>query len=320
MRKETKICLVVGAFLVLLGSVVFAAVMTAYNWNFQNLSAVEYDTNTHTVKDAFSKISINTDTADILFASAEDNTCKIVCYEQENARHSVGVEDDTLSIRLEDAREWYEYIGINFGTPKITVYLPEAQYASLLIKGSTGDIEIPKDCKFENMDISVSTGDIVNDASATELIKIHTSTGNIRTENISADALDLTVTTGKITVTNAICDSDISIHVSTGKTKITDSTCKNLVSDGNTGDISLNQVIAAEGFSIVRSTGDIKLDRCDAQTIFLETDTGDITGSLLTDKVFITQTSTGHVDIPKTTAGGRCEITTSTGDIKITIH
>ena len=45
----------------------------------------------------------------------------------------------------------------------------------------------------------------------------------------------------------------------------------------------------------------------------------DFFGSLLTDKVFITDTDTGSVDVPKTPAGGRCEIKTGTGDIKMEI-
>ena len=37
------------------------------------------------------------------------------------------------------------------------------------------------------------------------------------------------------------------------------------------------------------------------------------------DKVFITDTSTGNISVPKTITGGKCEITTSTGDIRISI-
>ena len=70
---------------------------------------------------------------------------------------------------------------------------------------------------------------------------------------------------------------------------------------------------------IKRSTGDVKFDGSDAAEIFIKTDTGDVTGSLLTDKVFITQTDTGNIDVPKTVNGGRCEISTDTGDIKISV-
>ena len=51
----------------------------------------------------------------------------------------------------------------------------------------------------------------------------------------------------------------------------------------------------------------------------MKTDTGKVVGSLLSEKVFIAETSTGKVSVPKTTTGGKCEITTSTGDIKIEV-
>ena len=173
---------------------------------------------------------------------------------------------------------------------------------------------------FKHVDISLSTGDVDFRASASEMIKIKTSTGDICAENISAGSLDLTVSTGKVTVSGATCERDVTVGVSTGKTYLTDTRCKSVISSGDTGDIYLNNVIATEKFSIERSTGDVKFDGSDATGIFVKTDTGDVTGSLLTDKIFITHTDTGDVDVPKTATGGKCEITTSTGDINIRIR
>lgn len=88
----------------------------------------------------------------------------------------------------------------------------------------------------------------------------------------------------------------------------------------NTGDLSLKNVIATDTFTIERSTGDVVFNGSDATVIFVKTDTGDVSGNILTEKVFITQTDTGSVEVPKTASGGRCEIITDTGDIKINIH
>lgn len=44
-----------------------------------------------------------------------------------------------------------------------------------------------------------------------------------------------------------------------------------------------------------------------------------MTGSLLSDKIFFAQSDVGSVDVPKTTTGGICEITTATGAIEMTI-
>ncbi len=319
MSKSVKIWLATAAFLVIVGLIIFIAAMTACNWDFTKLGTVKYETNTYELSEEFSSISIKTDTADIVFLTSDDEKCKVVCYEDKNAKHSASVQDGTLVIKIVDMRRWYDYIGINFGTQKITVYLPESKYDELTVKESTGDIEIPKDFEFESIDISVSTGDVNNCASASGKIKIKTSTGDINIENVSADMLDLSVSTGKVNAKSITCEGDIKIKVSTGDAKLTDILCKVFSSDGSTGDISLKNVIATEKLSIERSTGNVKLDGSDAAEIFIKTDTGNVKGSLLSDKVFFVETDTGNIDIPKTMTGGRCEITTDTGNIKIEI-
>ena len=262
-------------------------------------SSNEYETNVHEINEEVNSISIKTATAHIEFVPSDDGICKVVCYEEAKERHSIEVQNGTLTINVLNDKEWYDYIGFNIDSPKITIYLPAAEYSSLVIEGSTGDIEISKDFVFKNIDVSLSTGDVKCYASADETIKIVTNTGNIYMESISATSLDLMVSTGRVTVSDIVC--------------------KNLISQGDTGDISLKNVISTEKISIERETGDVTLEASDAVEIFITTNTGDVKGSLLTDKVFITKTHTGRIDVPNSITGGRCEITTDTGDIKISI-
>lgn len=320
MRKTTKLWLVIAASLVVAGLIMFASVMSAYNWDFSKLSTEKYETNTYEIKEEFSSLSMNTDTADIIFALSVDGKCRVECHEEEKVKHSVTVQKDTLVVDMIDERSWYDYIGIHFVSPKITVYLPKAEYTSLFIKESTGDIEIPKALSFESVDIASSTGNVDFCASASELIKIKASTGTICVENVSAGALDLSTSTGGITVSNVTCEGDVKIKVSTGKTNMTDIECKNVTSNGTTGDIFLKNVIAFEQFSIKRSTGKVKFDACDAAEIFVETDTGDVTGTLLSEKLFFVESDTGNIDVPQNITGGRCEIKTDTGDIELDIQ
>lgn len=318
MGKATKLWLMIVAALVILGVCSFVSVMTAYDWDFTKLDTAKYETNTYSVSETIHSISMETKSADIRFAVSEDETCKIVCYEMEKVKHSATVQDGTLTIQVNDQRKWYDYIGIHFRTPKITVYLPETAYTSLNIKGRTGDVEIPKDFTFEMLIIHVSTGDVRN-YSSSQIIEVITETGDIRVENVSTNVLVLCVSTGKVTARSISCKGDMHIKVSTGDTQLTDVTCKTLHSKGNTGDISLQNVVATEKLSVERSTGDVKLERSDAGEILIQTETGDVKGSLLTEKVFLTHTDTGRVDVPQTITGGKCEIHTDTGNIKITI-
>ena len=200
MRKRTKTGLIIASSLVLVGCILFGSVMTMLQWDFSKLSTTKYETNEYAIKERYNNLSIVTDTADIMLVPSESDKSSVVCYEQKNVKHSVTVQNDTLIIEVVDTRKWYEYIGIHFGTPKITVSIPQGEYGALSVRSDTGDVEIPKDFQFESIDISESTGDVTSDAAVSELLKIKTSTGDIRVENISAGALELSVSTGSVTV------------------------------------------------------------------------------------------------------------------------
>ena len=318
MNKRTRIWIITAAILILIGCMIFGGMMMALKWDFAKLSTVKFETNNYVLDTDFSNITVKTDTADIVFAASQDGSCSVVCYEQKNLSHSVAVNDGTLAIELVDTRNWYDHIGIIAHTPKITVFLPDGQYDTLSIKESTGDIEIPEVLTFETIDISLSTGDVTSYASASN-IQIKTTTGDVRTENISADKVVLSVTTGKITASSIACTGDLNVAVSTGDAQLTDVVCNRLISTGSTGNITLKNVTASEEFTIERSTGNVEFQSCDAGALRVKTSTGSVTGSLLSDKIFITETSTGNIDVPQSTTGGICEINTSTGDIKITV-
>ena len=320
MSKSEKAWLITAASLVLIGFILFGGVMTMLKWDFTKLSTQQPETNSYEINENYQNISIVSDTADIVFVSSENSKHSVECYELKNIKHSVRVRDNTLIIELVDSRKWYERIGVNFGASKITVHIPQGEYGSLSIRSSTSDMKIPNDFKFSSIDISSSTGDVTNYASALEGVKIKTTTGNIYTEGISAGSLELSVSTGKVVASDIVCDGDVSVNVSTGKTYLTNITCESVMSSGSTGDISLKNVIAAENFSIERTTGDVSFDGSDAAEIFVETDTGNVVGTLLSEKVFVVNTDTGKKEVPETLSGGRCKITTSTGNIRINLQ
>lgn len=275
------------------------------------------ETNTYEVGEEFESISVDTVIANIILKLSDDGNCRVVCREEEKAKHSVSVEEGVLEIKRVDKSA--VNFGIYIALPMITVYLPETEYASLDIDVSTGNIEIPEDLAFNDVDISVTTGDVDFFAAESGTVKVKTTTGQIDVKNTRAHSIGLKVTTGAVTVSGATLSGDAEIDVTSGKTKLTDVACKSVISSGKTGGICLKNVIASEKFSIERSSGDVEFDRSDAAEIYVKTKTGDVKGGLLSEKIFIAQTRTGSVSVPQIVGGGRCEITVSTGSIHITI-
>lgn len=319
MSKTVKIWLITAAVLTALGLILFTGVMAAYDWDFTRLSTVAYVTNTYETKGEFDKISINVDTTEIEFVSTEDEDCNIVCFEAEKVRHSAAVQNGTLIIDTIDTRKWYDHICISLETPKMTVYLPQNEYASLFIETDTGDITIPKDFSFETVKIDGDTSDVDCFASVDNAIEVEMSTGSINVDTITAGQLNLAATTGDIKVNSVDVKDDIEIETDTGTVKMTDTSCTELFAKSDTGTITFKNITVNGGLSIESDTGDVRFEDSDAANISVRTSTGDVTGTLLSEKIFITETSTGRISVPKTTSGGKCEVTTSTGDIRIDV-
>ena len=311
---------IIALILIVVGAGLFAVAMAANGWDFTKLSTRPYITREQEIPEIFVDLSIQTNTASIVFLPSADGVCRVTCTDDEHVTYEVVVRDGTLEITpMYKKKAWYEHIAITLEQSKITVELPESVYGTLTVRKSTGRVEIPADFAFENLDITTGTGDISVAASVYGSLKLHTSTGDIRVEGGTPTSMDLSVSTGKINVTDVACSGDLFLKVRTGKSLLTNLTCKSLTTQGNTGDITLKNVIATESISIKRTTGDVSFERCDAAALAIETDTGDVTGSLRTEKIFLTKTRTGKIRVPQSDVGGRCEITTSTGDITLEI-
>lgn len=318
--KKTKSWLIAAASLILIGCILFTVVMTVLKWDFGKLSTYEYETNTYEFYNDYDIVSINANVADIEFKVSEnEDITTVVCYEQTKGNHKVEISEEKLIIGYENSKKWYENIGIDFDTPKITLYIPQNKRCELVIKGSTGDIKIPNDLKFQTIDIKSNTGKVENYASA-QNVDIKLSTGNITIKDANIGSLNLHVTTGNITVSDIKETLHTSFKCSTGKTKAENITTKYFESKGSTGDLYMKNVIASEHIFIERSTGDVEFDSCDAKDIHVSTHTGDVTGSLRSPKVFTAKTDTGKVKVPNSTDGGKCELTTTTGDINISVN
>ena len=302
MSKSVKIWLIIAVVFIAVGLAVFAGALFAVDFNFSRLSTEKYETNTYKISENFDNLSINADTvADITFAVSKDDSCRVECFERSKMKHSVIVENGTLKIAVKNTVRWYDHISFfTFHSPNITVFLPEKAYSTLTIDTDTGDIEIPNELNFETLKVTGETADVECYATVSESVNIGLSTGSITLKNSNSETIDISTSTGDI--------------------ELKDIACNSLNVKSSTGEMELRNVIAEAAITIKSGTGDVEFEKCDANEILVETSTGEVSGTLNSEKVFITDTSTGKVRVPDSTSGGRCKITTSTGDIRIRIE
>lgn len=320
MKKSTKIAVLIAALCCIAGLAIMTLSLYMVGFDFTLLGTQKYVKHEYTVTDPFLNVQIEAETADIRFLPSEDDLCKVVCNEQEKVRHYVTVKDGTLTVRAVNERKWYDYLlSFDFGNATVTVYLPETQYERLSIQTDTGDLTMPADFSFQSASVETDTGDVQWNASVSELLSIRTDTGDVTAEGAAVQSLLVTSDTGDVRLSKINATGSIRLETDTGDLKLNALRCAELSAKTDTGDLTLADTVASASLAINSDTGDVELNRSDAPLISIRTGTGDVSGTLLTEKVFITQTDTGSIDVPKTVTGGRCEITTDTGDIEISI-
>ncbi len=276
--------IIVAICLIIGGCALFGGAMMALNFDWLKLDTHKQETNIYEITENFENISIDALTSDIDFVLSDNQECKIKCVENEKEKHSVTVQNGTLRIQAIDTRKWFEHIGfLNFKKNVVTVYLPRNTYSSLSVNDNTGNVNLPKNLVLDKVSLSGNTGNMTCESAVSDDLKINTSTGKI------------TVQFPQHTL------------------------CKSFSAESATGSVICNGVVAENTIRIQTSTGNINFNNGDAPSIFIQSSTGNINGSVLSEKIFVANSSTGHVKVPKTDKGNRCELTTSTGNIDMSI-
>ena len=216
--------MILAVCLMVTGLAVSVTALGLVGFDFMKLGTQNMKENTYEPEERFYNIQIELTTGDITLLPSQDGKVRVVCFEEEKRPLSVAVEEDTLVIRQQDQRKWYEHIGLHLQKPTVTVYLPADRYGALHIESTTGDIRVPDDFLFQSADVALTTGD-VNWASPVEM--------------------------------------NLSVSSTTGDVKIEDVTCQMLHIAAGTGDVELARTEAFEKLSVSLTTGDVELDLVD---------------------------------------------------------
>ncbi len=327
-----------GAALIIVGAIVFLAGSAALGFKYIKLDTHKYQNATYAPEGEFSRIDVDDDTADVGFLRAENGKLRVECFEIADEPHEVSIENGTLYIKAAE-RNWLSNLSFRLKTTTVRIYLPNDVYESvsvdtdtgdtafengfslgtLQIDGSTGDVTV-SGAKIGNARVHVSTGDVEFADSEVGALNVISSTGDITLENIAgvSGGVALTASTGDIKLSRIQADAcAISIKTDTGSVSFKDTSCAGISVETDTGDVTFDSVAVRGRLETETDTGDIKLVRADTDELRFKTDTGDVEGSVIGEKIYITNTHTGHVSVPQTYSGGKCEIETDTGDIKI---
>ena len=308
----------------------------------------------------FNSVTVDTIAADVTLAYAEDGVCRVEARDRESITYTAEILDNTLLIRAEDHRSWWEHVEF-FGTsqtPAVTVYLPAKSLKTLSVDVTTGDVSVPRDFTFSgNVELSSNSGDLTLLAAVEGDTSLETTTGDVTVEgkhktvsasattgditlrHVDAKELTVSVTTGSIHVQKAVAvavtaaagtgdviledvitDDAIRVTTTTGDQQLLRVLCGSMTLRAGSGCVTLTESVALGHAAVKTTTGDVTFVRSDAVTLSVDVTTGDVTGSLLTSKIFSVASTSGSVNVPQFSVGGLCEIKTTSGSVRITIE
>lgn len=281
MKTSNKNALTTAAALIGAGIFISLGALFAMKFDFNKMNTLNIVTNTYTIDEAFTDIFVKGAECDILLRPSNDNKCSVICRDGDKISHSVAVKNNTLTIERTDNRKWYECIGIYWGRMEIIVYLPQTEYKTLEAASVSGSIDIPDNFSFTEAKVGSTSGSVNFSASVSKSLSAKTVSGSIKLGNVK---------------------------------------CENVTSRSTSGSIKLSDVTASGSMDIETVSGGIRLAGCDAGSLRLKSVSGSITGSLLTPKTFSSNTVSGSINLPASAPGGRCEIKTTSGNIKLEIE
>ncbi len=283
MKKSKKIVIFSSLGAVLAGLIIVAAILGSVQFDFGKLSSEHFRTHdAYPVDEPFEKVEVETINGDIVIRQSSGKYCKVTCSISEHVTYDVKSENGTLKIKQNDSRQWYEHLGVIWEPPYgVVVELPAKTYEKLSIKTTSGKVWV-HNRDFRRADISSISGNIQLLGCSAGRVKTATTSGDIQLLNTNTTSLELVTTSGEIWLSDT----------------------------NSTGTAAISSV-----------SGDVLLYAFDAPNMKVSTISGDVDATLLSGKNFLVQSRSGDVDVPLSDpSGGTCEITTTSGDIGVSVH
>lgn len=187
MKKSKKILITVAVILVAVGMICGFCGIYSLGFNFNEISTSDFVTHTYTVEDDFTNIIIEDAESNINFYKSNDDKCRVLCDEREKVTHTVVNENNTLTVRVKDERNWFERINIGFfiADMRVSVYLPKNKYDSLNAASMSGDIDVANEFTFDNAKVGSISGDVSVKADVKQELNISSTSGDVYAENLN---------------------------------------------------------------------------------------------------------------------------------------
>ena len=284
--KKVVIAVLCAGVICFAGFSIFATIKM---WN-------SMETKTVLIDGEYENISIDVTSYDVNIYMSSTDEDKIVYSANDRMYINTYVSNNTLIIQDNNDIKFYEMmVGFDYN---IDLFLTKSSFDKLNVDATSGDVDISNGFTFNDLNIELTTGDI-------------DFMGNVNND------INFVVTSGDVTLNKSNVNGNLYIKTTSGEIIIDNVKANKLEMKNTTGDVKLSNTIITTDFIFNGTTADVIFDGFDAKSIYVKVNTGSIKGTLLSEKMFFTKTTSGNVVVPESTSGGSCKLITTSGNINI---
>ena len=201
---------------------------------------VKYITNTYEITDAYKNILLNAKDASVKIEPSDDDSTKLVFFENKKRPYGFFIEDDTLTIKSTKTR-WYNSLRIGVDRSKIRLCVPKSTLENISVMSNTGYVDI-------------------SSITCNGAIDIRINTGKINLEGVFCQAFCSKGNTGGISLNKLTATESISIKRGTGKVSLNDCSAPEIFVKTNTGSVC-GRLSSNMAFIVRTNTGRMEIPK-----------------------------------------------------------
>jgi len=357
MKKATKIFLIVGLALLLVGAAIsgIAVAVTpqlrarlSFSDQMERLEQLErreYSFDTSKVQG----LNVQTWSGEVTITPTQGDEVRVVCYDGEFVQHIVELRSDgTLSIRMKEQKNWLWRIAnvqwlISQEAP-LTVEVPETLTRNLSVNTADADVRVSgltvkgnmtvdtasgnvrlTDCALQgNLNICTASGDVfVQELGKAARGSVDSASGNLTVKDTDFAGLNLMSVSGDISLIGVRVTDRAVLDSASGNMVLTGLEAKSVNLRSISGDTRLTNVRITDRADFDSASGNVWFTGLDATSLKINNISGDISGVLVgdpSDFTIRTRTISGYTNVPRSAGGPRTlDVDTMSGDIDIDI-
>lgn len=285
MKRSTKYILIIAFCFILLGIGLYVAAIAQtgrFNLNSQVFSSDYTLPKSFYSDEEVQSLHITEIDCHIQILPAEDNRVAVTWTDTPLCSHDVRLEDGRLEITAKNTAKGMSHLfSFDIEQCNLTIYLPAGIYGESHISSVSGDIIIPAEFQFRDLDVETVSGCVSLSCAVEENLDLDTTSGEISLEGIRPRSLEL---------------------------------------DSISGEVLLTDLAVSEFSKLNTVSGDIQLMGFDSPRLICETVSAMVSGTILSPRNIRTDTTSGTIRISDRCAYGTdWQISTVSGDIDISV-